>query len=115
MALQGFHGDWVTMDHVQVWAIEPKGMQCEWLGERVATVDVTRAITNVLHQKEDAGWGPNAVFRYPLEGGTGGIWKAVAAALPQEKLVGCVALFSHVNQPGCVCACILRKLDTHCP
>ena len=62
-------------------------MQCEWLGERVATVDVTRAISNVIHGKEDAGWGPNAVFRFPLEGGTGGIWKAVAKLLPQEKLV----------------------------
>ena len=62
-------------------------MQCEWLGERVATVDVTRAISNVIHGKEDAGWGPNAVFRFPLEGGTGGIWKKVAALLPQEKLV----------------------------
>lgn len=71
----------------QVWAIPPEGMQCDWLGERVATVDVTRAITNVLHNKEDAGWGPNAVFRFPLEGGTGGIWKAVAAKLPQDRLV----------------------------
>ncbi len=71
----------------QVWAVPVTEMQCEWLGERVATVDVTRAITNVLHNKEDAGWGPNAVFRFPLEGGTGGIWKKVAAKLPQEKLV----------------------------
>lgn len=62
-------------------------MQCDWLGERVATVDVRRAISNVLHGKEDAGWGPNAVFRFPLEGGTGGIWKAVASVLPQERLV----------------------------
>jgi len=54
-----------------VWAVPVTEMQCEWLGERVATVDVTRAITNVLHNKEDAGWGPNAVFRFPLEGGTG--------------------------------------------
>ena len=41
-------------------------MQCEWLGERVATVDITRAISNVINNKEDAGWGPNAVFRYML-------------------------------------------------
>ena len=38
-------------------------MQCEWLGERVATVDATRAIRSVIEGKEDAGWGPNAVFR----------------------------------------------------
>ena len=62
-------------------------MQCEWLGERVATVDVDRAIKNVIHNKEDAGWGPNAVFRFPLEGGTGGIWKGVARLLPQDKQV----------------------------
>ncbi|KAL3151045.1 hypothetical protein ABBQ38_012914 [Trebouxia sp. C0009 RCD-2024] len=69
----------------KVWAVPPKEMQCEWLGERVATVDVDRAIKNVIHNKEDAGWGPNAVFRFPLEGGTGGIWKGVARLLPQDK------------------------------
>ena len=42
-------------------------MQCEWLGERVAAPDVGRAITNVLHNREDAGWGPNAVFRFPTQ------------------------------------------------
>lgn len=73
--------------YVQVWAVPPKEMQCEWLGERVATVDVDRAITNVIHNKEDAGWGPNAVFRFPLEGGTGGIWKGVAKLLPQSHQV----------------------------
>jgi hypothetical protein len=91
--------------HWQVWAIEPEGMQCDWLGERVATVDVTRAITNVLHNKEDAGWGPNAVFRFPLEGGTGGIWKAVAAKLPQDRLVranGLAAIAALYRKP-CHC------------
>lgn len=44
-------------------------MQCEWLGERVATVDVDRAIANVINNKEDAGWGPNAVFRSASGGG----------------------------------------------
>lgn len=93
-------------------------MQCNWLGERVATVDVTRAITNVLHNKEDAGWGPNAVFRFPLEGGTGGIWKAVAAALPQDRLVSNirVAMFS---QLGCASPRTTvqhaRLLHTTCP
>ena len=53
----------------------------------MATVDVDRAINNVIHNKEDAGWGPNAVFRFPLEGGTGGIWKGVSKLLPQDKQV----------------------------
>ena len=66
----------------KVWATETTRMQAGWLGERVATVNLTRAIGNVIHQREDAGWGPNAVFRFPRRGGTGGIWKAVAAKLP---------------------------------
>ena len=101
----------------KVWAVPTTHMQCGWLGERVAAPDVTRAIANVLHNKEDAGWGPNAVFRFPTKratprphhtraqltlkshvahaarrrgggrrGGTGGIWKAVAALLPQERM-----------------------------
>ena len=74
-------------------------MQCEWLGERVATVDVTRAISNVINGKEDAGWGPNAVFRFPLEGGTGGIWKKVAKLLPQDKLVRALVLMLPVLTP----------------
>ncbi len=47
----------------KVWAVPTTMMQCNWLGERVATVDVDRAISNVINNKEDAGWGPNAVFR----------------------------------------------------
>lgn len=69
----------------KVWAVPTTMMQCEWLGERVATVDIERAISNVIHDREDAGWGPNAVFRFPTTGGTGGIWKGVAALLPAER------------------------------
>ena len=36
----------------------------KWFGERVATVDCKRVISNVLHGKEDVGWGPNSVFRF---------------------------------------------------
>jgi protoporphyrinogen oxidase len=69
----------------KVWAYPTTEMQCEWLGERVATVDISRAINNVILDKEDAGWGPNAVFRFPLEGGTGAIWKKVAKLLPESN------------------------------
>ncbi len=71
----------------QVWAVPTTMMQCNWLGERVATVDVDRAISNVINNKEDAGWGPNAVFRFPTHGGTGQIWKGVAKLLPEAKQV----------------------------
>lgn len=41
---------------------------------------------NVILNKVTENWGPNARFRFPRRGGTGQIWKAVAATLPEENL-----------------------------
>ena len=70
----------------KVWAIPPSLMSTEWTGERVATVDLKRVVGNVVNNTDDAGWGPNATFRFPVNGGTGGIWSRLAAKLPQERL-----------------------------
>jgi hypothetical protein len=60
-------------------------MQCQWLGERVAAPNVKAVTTNVILNKTAGNWGPNATFRFPARGGTGGIWIAVANTLPKEK------------------------------
>ena len=39
----------------------------------------------MYRNKTESGWGPNAVFRFPQEGGTGGIWTKVAGLLPKDK------------------------------
>jgi protoporphyrinogen oxidase len=69
----------------KVWAVPTTKMQCSWLGERVATANVAKVVENVLRNKTESGWGPNAVFRFPQEGGTGAIWKKVAKLLPTDK------------------------------
>jgi protoporphyrinogen oxidase len=69
----------------KVWAVPTTHMQCSWLGERVATANVAKVVENVIRKKEESGWGPNATFRFPKQGGTGAIWKAVGAMLPAEK------------------------------
>src|ERR1700738_2667358 len=60
-------------------------MQCGWLGERVAAPDLKKVINNVILQKTAGNWGPNATFRFPARGGTGGIWIAVANTLPKKR------------------------------
>lgn len=70
----------------KVWAVPPMMMSTEWTGERVATVDLKRVCRNVIHNTDDLGWGPNATFRFPQRGGTGGIWKALADKLPQRNM-----------------------------
>lgn len=69
----------------KVWAIDPTRMCTEWMGERVAQVDLRPVLRSMVQRKESASWGPNAVFRYPKQGGTGGLWLRVAAALPQHR------------------------------
>ncbi|KAG9778933.1 Udp-Galactopyranose mutase in complex with Udp, partial [Aureobasidium melanogenum] len=69
----------------KVWAVPTTKMQCQWLGERVAAPDLKTVTKNVILNKTAGNWGPNATFRFPAEGGTGGIWIAVANTLPQEK------------------------------
>ena len=71
----------------KVWATPPAQMHWNWLGERVAVVDVKRAVTNAIKRVADVGWGPNATFTFPVRGGTGAIWEAVAS-----KFVGSDAM-----------------------
>ncbi|MEN6338237.1 MAG: FAD-dependent oxidoreductase [Phycisphaerales bacterium] len=70
----------------KVWAAEPAELGTQWVGDRVATVDFKRVLGNVIEGRDDLGWGPNATFRFPLHGGTGRIWQAVAERLPSERL-----------------------------
>lgn len=60
-------------------------MQCAWLGERVAVPNVKAVMSNVIMQRTAGNWGPNATFRFPAHGGTGGIWIAVASTLPKAN------------------------------
>ena len=70
----------------KVWAVPTTKMQCEWLGERVAAPDLKLVLNNVIRNKTAGNWGPNATFRFPARGGTGGIWKVVAKTIPSDRL-----------------------------
>src|SRR5688572_5503932 len=59
----------------KVWAHPAEMMNKEWIGERVAVLDVDRAIKNVVLGTDDFGWGPNNQFKFPLFGGTGEFYR----------------------------------------
>ena len=61
-------------------------MQCKWLGERVSAPDAKKAMNNVLRNQVAGNWGPNATFRFPSRGGTGGLWTALAKTLPKRNM-----------------------------
>jgi protoporphyrinogen oxidase len=67
--------------NAKVWATPAAEMASTWIGERVSVVDYRRALRNVLLGRDDVGWGPNNTFRFPRTGGTGEIYRRVAAQL----------------------------------
>lgn len=83
---QGICESFLLPYNFKVWACDPARLGVGWMGERVATVDLQRILDNVAQQRDDVSWGPNSTFRFPLHGGTGAIWKAVANLLPKEHL-----------------------------
>src|SRR3954471_12619636 len=69
----------------KVWAHPAEMMNKEWIGERVAVLDVDRAIKNVVMGSDDFGWGPNNQFKFPLMGGTGEFYRRIGKAIGHDK------------------------------
>jgi protoporphyrinogen oxidase len=65
----------------KVWSTPLDQMNFQWIGERVATVDIHKVRENIEDKKDDVSWGPNSTFRFPKRGGTGAIWKSVSEIL----------------------------------
>lgn len=70
----------------KVWACAPRVLSASWLGDRVAVPDVERIRRNIAQGTDDVAWGPNNMFRFPVSGGTGEVWRRLAAGLPAEKI-----------------------------
>ena len=70
----------------KVWAYPPERLGVRWMGERVAVPDLERIRANIAAHRDDVSWGPNNRFRFPLRGGTGAIWRGVAAMVDASRL-----------------------------
>ncbi|HEX3745604.1 MAG TPA: FAD-dependent oxidoreductase [Bryobacteraceae bacterium] len=70
----------------KVWAYPPSDLSYQWIGERVAKVDLERIVFNIIENRDDVSWGPNNMFRFPLRGGTGEVWRRLAYRLPSQCL-----------------------------
>lgn len=73
-------------------------MQCKWLGERVAAPSLRTVVRHAVTKESAPNWGPNATFRFPTHGGTGGIWTAVADMIPENSMrMGAKAVVERVD------------------
>jgi protoporphyrinogen oxidase len=74
--------------NLKVWTTPLEQMSRSWIGERVSVVDFKQLLENVLYERDDAGWGPNSKFRFPMKGGTGEIYRRLANRFPQKVRYG---------------------------
>ena len=82
----------MTPYNTKVWATHPRELATNWLGQRVAQVDLARIEKNVAESRDDVGWGPNNTFRFPI-GGTGDFFSRFAPfvadhLLDRARLIG---------------------------
>ncbi|MDD4735006.1 MAG: FAD-dependent oxidoreductase [Kiritimatiellae bacterium] len=68
------------------WSTDPSQMGANWLGDRVPSVDLQRVKRNMAAGVDDIDWGPNALFMFPKNGGTGRIFNAIAKEIPPDKI-----------------------------
>ena len=84
----------------KVWAHPIDHMSRDWLGERVAIPGLERILTNVILGQSDKGWGPNNKFKYPMYGGTGGLYAPFVKYIGDHLHLGktVVSVDSHQKQ-----------------
>jgi len=70
----------------KVWAYHPREMGHYWVKERIANINISNVIKDLLFDEKMEEWGPNSFFQYPIKGGTGAVWRGLAEQLPQEKI-----------------------------
>ena len=68
----------------KVWTTPLEQMSKTWIAERVAAIDFKRLLENVLYERDDVAWGPNSKFKFPLHGGTGEIYRRMAAVFTKK-------------------------------
>lgn len=72
--------------NTKVWAVPLEEMGMGWVSERVAPSARGSALRGAPPR---ASWGPNSTFAFPRRGGTGEIWRRLAARLGGGVRTGC--------------------------
>jgi len=75
----------------KVWAHPLSLLGTNWISERVSKIELEDLIKNLKSKKDNTKWGPNTVFRYPLHGGIGEIFRKMSS-----KIDGSIVLNSEL-------------------
>ncbi|HEY0786676.1 MAG TPA: FAD-dependent oxidoreductase [Acidobacteriaceae bacterium] len=78
----------------KMWAHATSALSNQWVtlrsgssGRNVPDVSLRQTMRNLLTQQDTPGWTSDTFVTYPATGGSGEIWRAIAAKLPPERLL----------------------------
>lgn len=63
--------------NLKVWSYPLDLISKDWISERISVVDIERIMANIINARDDVSWGPNNIFKFPLNGGTQDIFKRI--------------------------------------
>lgn len=72
--------------NAKVWAYPPSAMDFGWIEQRVPVPEFQKVLRSICLQEDAVSWGPNAVFRFPVKGGTGAVWNSIGGQLPGDRV-----------------------------
>ena len=70
--------------NLKTWAYPVDSLSYSWIADRVSRVDIEEVIALLSSGKDKTDWGPNAMFKFPLFGGTGEIFRRLAKSLDRH-------------------------------
>jgi len=73
----------------KVWATPLELLDKNWIAERISVVDFKHVLENVILDKDDVSWGPNSTFKFPLYGGTGGLFNRIQPIINNNLKLEC--------------------------
>ncbi|MBW2046085.1 MAG: NAD(P)-binding protein [Deltaproteobacteria bacterium] len=72
--------------NLKVWAHPLDILSSDWIDERVSKVDSKDAVALLVSGRDKVDWGPNVLFKFPLFGGTGEVFRRMARLLGERVI-----------------------------
>jgi len=72
----------------KTWAYPANLLSADWIAERVSKIKLKDVLAHMRKGTDKTDWGPNAVFKYPLYGGTGEVFRRLLVSLKDKVATG---------------------------
>lgn len=76
--------------NLKSWAYPLELMDKDWIAGAgsISVLDIKRVLKNVIYEQDEIGWGANSHFKFPLHGGTGGLFNKFVPYISEHLSFG---------------------------